>query len=82
MLEDDITLEEAQRHLKEMGIPIGEWSGEPEKEAQAFTIPTFERQARSLENLGRLLAQQIEKDKEEVAKMHIALKRLEHGGGK
>lgn len=81
--DDDITVEEARRRLKEMGIPIGEWQNtNPDGEREAFTIPTFVRQADKLKKLSGLIEDQISRDFNTIVEMKEKLNRLKYGGGR
>lgn len=81
--DEDITIEEAQEVLKDMGIPWGQWENtEPEGDVDAFTIPSFKRVAGGLENLKELLNKQIEDDQKKIAELNMKLNRLKYGGGR
>jgi len=81
---DDLTPEEIRQRLKEMGIPVDQWEGDAEsdKDAKAFTLPTFERLARSAEVLKGMLEKRIEEDKATIATLKEKESRLLHGGGR
>jgi len=81
--DEDITIEEAQKVLDEMEIPVGTWENtEPSGDAEAFTIPSFKRIAGGLENLKELLGNQIKEDQNKIAELNMKLNRLKYGGGR
>jgi len=44
-------------------------------------IPMVERQKEHLRKLSAILENQVQKDRETLAELHIQLQRLKHGGG-
>lgn len=81
--EEDITIEEAKKLLEEKGIPTGSWKNtEPKGDAKAFTLPSFQAQAKGLEKLAELIKNQVDRDQEKVAELSMKLNRLRYGGGR
>jgi|GEM_PF-2287734 len=82
-LDEDLTPEEAKRRLDEMGIPTDAWQNtNPDGEVEITSIPTFERMAGRLGELGGLIEEQIEKDRKQIKDLQLKLARLKHGGGR
>ena len=81
--DEDLTPEEVKRRLDEMGIPTDKWQNtEPEGDVEITTIPTFQRMASGLGQLGGLIEDQIEKDRRQIKELQLKLARLKHGGGR
>ena len=78
-----MTVEEVERRLKEMGFPVGSWSPpENDEDTVITTLPTFQKQALLLDKLKDLLGQQIEDDQKTINSLAEKRARLLHGGGR
>ena len=73
-----MTLEELRAKLKEEGIPHDGWTPSP---GGPVTPPIIERHKELLGKVVELLQGQVERDKEELSRLHAVRQRLEHGGG-
>ena len=83
MTKDNISIEDALKRLRELGIDVGEWKNtEPDEDVEIKTLPTLERQAEALKGIGKIMEKQIEKDQDQIADLDMKLKRLMHGGGR
>ncbi len=77
------TVEDLLKDLGEQGIPVGSWQNrEPSGDAEAFTIPSFQKLAEGLGQLQGLLEQEKEKDQAKIAELNMKLNRIRHGGGR
>lgn len=78
-----MTLDEIREQLRKMGVPVDSWQP-PKSEGKVTvnTIPTFERMAESLKDLGGLIEKRIEEDRKEIQELQLKMKKLKHGGGR
>lgn len=78
-----MTVEEVERRLKEMGFPVGSWKPPAgDKDKIIKTLPTFQRQAVLLDKLKELLGKQIEEDRQTINMLAEKRARILHGGGR
>lgn len=81
--EDYKTVDEVLKDLEDQGIPVGSWQNrEPSGDAEAFTIPSFEKLAEGLSKLQGLLETEKGKDQAQIAELNMKLNRMRHGGGR
>jgi len=73
-----VTLEEMRAKLDALGIPHDQWGGTPGGEASPIHA---EKSKVLLLKLRDVLLDQVQKDKETVADLHVTAQRLKHGGG-
>jgi|SaaInlStandDraft_4_1057021.scaffolds.fasta_scaffold113520_2 hypothetical protein len=71
--------DELRKKLEDAGIPIGEsWGSAQEGGVKS---PILERQKALLTQLEGLVEQQIEVDMQKASELHVALRKLQRGGG-
>lgn len=71
--------DELRKKLDEAGIPVGEgWGATQGGEVKS---PVVERQKALLTQLAGLVEQQIEVDMKKASELHVALRKLQRGGG-
>lgn len=75
-----MTPEEIKAKLKEAGIPVGGGWGST-KQQTSVEPPVVKRQKEALRKIEALLVEEVEKDKQRMADLHVALQRIKHGGG-
>jgi len=74
-----MTPDELRKKLEESGIPVGEgWGTTPGGPTKS---PLLERQKDLLRQLEGLVQKQIEVDMQKSAELHVALRRIQRGGG-
>ena len=73
-----MTPEEIKKKMEEMGIPTGRWAETVDGEVRS---PLLERQKKSLQQMQALLEEQVRRDQQAIANLHVALQRAKHGGG-
>lgn len=80
----EMTVEEVQERLRAQGIEPGKWtSNEDEvKEGDTAQLPTLKWYAEMLQELGKVLETQIERDLKETDELNYQLMRLKRGGGR
>lgn len=71
------TLEDMQRKLRELGVKLGEWQ---EHEERDVTPGVVGRHKSMLVQMKELIEGQIRKDQKDLALLHEAKVRYEHGG--
>jgi hypothetical protein len=74
----DMTLEELEAKLRELGIPHNKW-----KPAGGQTVqpPRIEKYKALLVSIRTLLEGQVDRDKQQISELHSVLQRAKHGGG-
>jgi len=68
-----MTKEEIIEYLKSQGIPVGSWK---DTEPKTVKSPILEKQKENLHKLAGLIENQISKDVETVADLHISLQKI------
>ncbi len=81
-----MTVEEVEKRLADMGFPVGNWSAPPSgdgaEDRVIKTLPTFQKQAVLLDKLRELLGNQIDEDRKTINTLAEKRARLLHGGGR
>ena len=74
-----ISQEDLRKMLQDAGLSEGLWG---ERKAKRFGMPKVIKDSKKvLETTKHLIEKQIDSDKKAIAEAHVALSRLEHGGG-
>ena len=75
-----MTVEKLREALEALGVSTdGAWKQTTARDN--IESPIVTRQKDALRKIEKLLVNQVEQDKQQVADLHIALQRLKHGGG-
>jgi len=79
-VDENMTVEKLREALEALGVSTdGDWKQTTARDN--IESPIVTRQKDALRKIEKLLVNQVEQDKQQVAALHIALQRLKHGGG-
>jgi len=79
-VDENMTVEKLREALEALGVSTdGDWKQTTARDN--IESPIVTRQKDALRKIEKLLVNQVEQDKQQVADLHIALQRLKHGGG-